>query len=79
VIASLAWSLKAWLGLIQQDPQRKETLLRIEFKKFLDELMRIPCVVIEQGRRLVYRLLQYKPWACWLLDSVELLRRLRWT
>jgi hypothetical protein len=79
VIASLAWSLKAWLGLIQQDPKRKETLLRIEFKKFLDELMCIPCVVIEQGRRLVYRLLQYKPWASWLLDSVDLLRRLRWT
>jgi hypothetical protein len=79
VIASLAWSLKAWLGLIQEDPKRKETLLRIEFKKFLDELMCIPCVVIEQGRRLVYRLLQYKPWASWLVDSVDLLRRLRWT
>jgi hypothetical protein len=79
VIASLAWSLKAWLGLIQQDPQRQQTLLRIEFKKFLDELIRIPCELIQQGRQVVYRLLQYKPWAGWLFDSLDLLRRLRWT
>jgi hypothetical protein len=78
-IASLAWSLKAWLGLVQQKQQRKEVLLRIEFKKFRDELIRIPCVLVRAGRRLVYRLLAYRPWAGWLIDSVDLLRRMRWT
>jgi Transposase DDE domain group 1 len=78
VIAALAWSLKAWLGLVQQDPQRKETLLRIEFKKFREEFIRIPCEMIKQGRRLVYRLLQYKPWAAWLIDSLDIVRRLHW-
>jgi hypothetical protein len=78
VIASLAWSLKAWLALLQEKAEDKKTLLSIEFKKFINELMRIPAEVIRGGRRLTYRLLAWRPWAAWLFRSVEVLRRLKW-
>ena len=77
VIASLAWSLKAWLGLLQPRAAEGQALLRMEFKKFLQEVMLLPCQVVRAGRRLVYRLLQWNPWVAVLCRTVEALRRLR--
>jgi hypothetical protein len=77
VIVSLAWSLKAWLALLQPRAADRQTLLTMEFKKFLDEVMRLPCQVVRAGRRLVYRLLQWNPWVDVLCRGVEVLRRLR--
>jgi hypothetical protein len=39
---------------------QKEMLLRMEFRKFLNNLLLVPCQIIKTGRRIVYRLLQ--PW-----------------
>jgi hypothetical protein len=71
VMASLAWTLKAWWGLMLpapprrwQEPQQrqKSELLRMEFKQFVTNLIRLPCQIVRTGRRLVYRLLSYNPW-----------------
>jgi hypothetical protein len=82
VMASLAWTLKAWMALLlPQDgrwapkyQEQKESLLRMEFKKFLTVLMRLPCQVVRAGRRIVYRLLSWNPWVEVLLRGVEMLR-----
>ena len=45
VIAALAWSLKAWLALLQPRPADRQALLTMEFKKFLAEVVLLPCQV----------------------------------
>ena len=82
VMASLAWTLKAWLALWlpeegrwrQQYQQQKQSLLGMEFKKFLNFLMRLPCQIVRTGRRIVYRLLSWNRWQEVLLRAVEALR-----
>ena len=83
VMASLAWTLKAWLALLLPERGRwkakhraeKRALLRMEFKTFLNALMRLPCQIVRTGRRIVYRLLSWNPWQSVLLRAVEALRR----
>jgi Transposase DDE domain group 1 len=77
VIAALAWSLKAWLALLQPRPADRQSLLTMEFKKFLREVVLLPCQVVRAGRRLLYRLLQWGPGVDLLCRTVEVLRRLR--
>ena len=82
VMASLAWTLKAWLALVLPEEGRwkekyktqKESVLRMEFKTFLNALMRLPCQIVRGGRRVVYRLLNWNPWQEVLLRAVETLR-----
>jgi DDE family transposase len=77
VIVSLAWSLKAWLALLQPRAGDRQALLTMEFKKFLQEVVLLPCQVVRAGRRLVYRVLQWNPWVDVLCRGAEALRRLR--
>ena len=82
VMASLAWTLKAWFALelpqsgrwAEKYQDQKESLLKMEFKKFLNVLMRLPCQVVRTGRRIVYRLLSWNPWLEVLLRGVDTLR-----
>jgi len=82
VMASLAWTLKAWLALVlpergrwkQRRKAEKRAILRMEFKTFLNSLMRLPCQIVRTGRRIVYRLLSWNPWQPVLLRAVEALR-----
>jgi len=82
VMASLAWTLKAWLALVLPEDGRwkekykaqKQSLLKMEFKTFLNGLMRLPCQIVRTGRRIVYRLLSWNPWQEVLLRAVDALR-----
>jgi hypothetical protein len=82
VMASLAWTLKAWFALCLPEQGRwrekykaqKQSLLRMEFKKFLNAFMKLPCQIVRTGRRIVYRLLSWNPWLEVLLRGVETLR-----
>jgi len=79
VMASLAWSLKAWAALLVPETPRhagehriqKRTLLRMEFKTFRAAMIEIPCQIVRSGRRLVYRLLSWNPWQGVFLRLVE--------
>jgi hypothetical protein len=69
VIMSLAWSLKAWFALCLPVMRRwkdkhlaeKNTVLRMDFRTFVNQLMLIPVQVVRSGRRILYRLLAYRP------------------
>jgi len=82
VMASLAWTLKAWLGLLLPEktrgpqPQRlaKPAVLKMEFKRFVNAFMLVPCQIVRQGRRIVYRLLAWNPWQEVFLRAVAALR-----
>jgi len=70
VMASLAWSLKAWSAmLIPVEPRHtakqlveKTKLLRMEFATFCAAFIQMPCQIVRGGRRLIYRLLSWNPW-----------------
>lgn len=70
VIASLAWSLKAWASLLIPVSPRwrgnheaeKQTLLRMDFTTFRQAMINIPAQIVRTGRRIVYRLLSWNRW-----------------
>jgi hypothetical protein len=82
VMASLAWTLKAWFALSlpergrwkEKYRQEKSAVLRMEFKRFVNAFIRVPCQVLRTGRRLVYRLLAWNPWQAVLLRGVDALQ-----
>ena len=65
IMASLAWNLKAWYALSlptkgrwhKKHKSQKRKVLRMEFKKFRNSFIMLPCQIIKTGRRLLYRLL----------------------
>lgn len=59
VIASLAWDLKAWYGLLLSYRPLGKSIMRMEFKRFLNSFIRMPCLIIRTGRRIVYRFVGY--------------------
>jgi len=69
VIASLAWTLKAWFALMlpisgrwrARHEAERERLLRMEFRTFVQYLMLIPVQVVRTGRRLLLRVLAWRP------------------
>jgi len=79
VMASLAWSLKAWGALLGPVSPRhaarheaeKRTWLRMEFRTFCAALIQMPCQVVRSGKRLIYRLLSWNPWQGMFLRLVE--------
>jgi hypothetical protein len=70
VMASLAWSLKAWSALLVPVSPRhqakhkaeKRELMRMEFATFCWTFIQMPCQIVRGGRRLIYRLLSWNPW-----------------
>jgi hypothetical protein len=79
VMASLAWTLKAWFALVlpergrwrEQYKREKLEVLRMEFRTFLNAFMRVPAQVVRTGRRIVFRLLSWNPWQHVFLRGVE--------
>jgi hypothetical protein len=79
VMASLAWTLKAWWGLMlpkergrwhERYQRQRRDIVKMEFKRFVTNLIRLPCQIVKSGRRLIYRLLSYNPWQPALLRGV---------
>jgi hypothetical protein len=69
VIASLAWSLKAWFAMMipisppwrEKHEAERERVLRMEFRSFVQRFMLIPAQILTTGRQLIYRLLAWRP------------------
>jgi hypothetical protein len=83
VMASLAWTLKAWCGLLlpvtpgrweHTHRDQRRSIVRMEFKTFAAGLIRLPCQILSTGRRIVYRLLSWNPWTKTLLRLAEAMR-----
>ena len=49
VIAALAWNLKAWVGLWMPNKVLGKQIVRMEFKRFLNTFMKIPCLIVDGG------------------------------
>lgn len=62
VIASLAWSLKAWYGLLMPNKKRGAEIQRMEYRRFLNTIILLPAQIIRQGRKTIFRILSYNSW-----------------
>ena len=70
LMASLAWTLKAWFALSMPISSRwearhladREEILRMEFRTFVSAIINIPAQIIQSGRRLIFRLLSWNRW-----------------
>jgi len=76
VMASLAWTLKAWFALLVRKHKHRDELLGMEFRRFLNGLIRIPVQIITAGRRIVYRILGYNQWVHTFMQTFDTVRRL---
>ena len=82
VMASLAWSLKAWSALLVPVSPRhaarhegeRRSLLRMEFATFRAAVIEMPCQIVRGGGRLIDRQLSWNPWRGMFLRLVERLR-----
>jgi len=82
VMASLAWTFKAWFALLLRQDGRwsakyqseKQAVLKMEFKTFRNAIIALPCQIIKTGRKIVYRLLSWNRWLVVLLRGLEILR-----
>jgi len=77
VIAALAWNLKAWSGLLLPRSLGARAILRMEFRRFLNEIVRLPAQILHSGRRIVFRLLAVNRWTELLLEGTYALKRWR--
>lgn len=67
LMGSLAWTLKAWTALWLPESGRwkdrrqseKSRLLKMEFRTFVNTLMRVPCQIVRTGRRIHCRVLSW--------------------
>ena len=79
VMASLAWSLKAWSALMVPVSPRhaakheteRRTWLRMEFATFCAAVIQMPCQIVKGGKQLIFRLLSWNPWQGTFLRLVE--------
>ena len=69
VMVAIAWSLKAWFALLlpvaprwrAQHEAERDRVLRMEFRTFVQRFILVPAQIIRTGRRLIYRLLAWRP------------------
>ena len=82
VMASLAWTFKAWFALLLRQEGRwsakyqseKQAVLKMEFKRFRHAFIQVPCQIIKTGRKIVYRLLSWNRWLVVLFRGLKILR-----
>ncbi len=82
VMTALAWDLKAWFAMsVPEHPrhraahrEQKRRLLRMEFKRFVNAIILMPCQIAQGGHRLLYRLLSWNEWQGVFLRVVHSLR-----
>jgi Transposase DDE domain group 1 len=76
VMASLAWTLKAWFALLVRRREQRDQLLGMEFRRFLHGLIRIPVQIICAGHRIRYRILGYNEWVYTFMETFDRVRGL---
>lgn len=80
VMGALAWTLKAWFALslpvsrgrwAARHRHQKHDVLRMEFKRFVNAFVRLPCQIVRRSRKIVYRLLSWNVWQSVLLRAAD--------
>ena len=78
-IASLAWDLKAWYGMLMPYRALGLSIIRMEFKRFVQTFIKIPCLILKSGRAITYRIIGYNNRLKSMLNHVDFMRAFRFT
>jgi hypothetical protein len=71
VMTALGWNLKAWWALLlpetpgrwhQRQRADKQWVMKLEFRRFVNAFVQIPCQIVRQARKLIYRVLAWNPY-----------------
>jgi hypothetical protein len=76
VMATLAWNLKAWYGLLMPGRERGNEVVRMEFRRFLNAILLLPCQIVRTARKIIYRIIGYNDWLKDFFATWERLQRL---
>ena len=82
VMASLAWTLSRWFALLipsrgrwrKRHDAEREDVRRMEFKRFVNSFILLPCQIVKTGRRIEYRLLGWNRWQSTLFRMADAMR-----
>lgn len=61
VMAALAWNIKSWFAMMMHLKSDRDAFIRMEFRRFINSIILIPCRVVRRARSVVIRLLAYQP------------------
>lgn len=61
VIAALAWNIKSWFAMMMHLKRDREIYIRMEFRRFINSLILIPCRVVRRARTIAVRIIGYQP------------------
>jgi len=79
VIASMAWSLKIWYGLLIPYRPLGKAIVRMEFKRFVNTFINIPCLIVKTGRKICYQIIGYNKKIQSMLTFSQRLRNFAFT
>ncbi len=79
VIASMAWNLKIWYGLLIPYRPLGKAIVRMEFKRFVNTFVNIPCLIVKTGRKICYRIIGYNKRIKSILKFSEKLKNFAFT
>lgn len=79
VIAAMAWNMKCWLGLLMNgiNTEIGNKLISVEFKRFQNWIINIPCQIIKSERYVVFKIMSYSLFLKELIELTEKLNRKR--
>jgi hypothetical protein len=69
VMASLAWSIKAWMAMAlpvvprwrAKHEAERRAWLRMDFRTFREAVLAVPVQILRSGRRRIWRILAWRP------------------
>jgi len=61
VMATLAWNIKSWFAMMMHLKSDRDTYIRMEFRRFINNIILIPCRVVRRARSILVRIIGYQP------------------
>jgi hypothetical protein len=61
VMATLAWNIKSWFAMMMHLKSDRDAYIRMEFKRFINNMILIPCRVMRRARSIIVRIIGYQP------------------
>ena len=71
----LVIAAQAWMGMVLPARLQGRQLMKMKYRRFLREIIEMPCQILNTGRRRVYRLLDVNAWSRLLLEGSVWLKR----
>ena len=77
VMAALAWNLKSWFAMMMHLKADRRKYIAMEFRRFIREMILLPCQVIRRARRTTLRIIGWQPTTDRLFSTWNTIERTR--